>query len=212
MPQYRGVRCSHAVAEWRGDRPGHQADLPGNARSPILRPGRHSRHPESGKGQWPRIRDAPQTNPPRRTVATPGRDGVGRIAVIARHRRHLGHSASPFRSPDHPITGSPDLAFSDVGDDPMSAIPWGPPPLDHKDHNIYWVSEGAITMRSQFFIGLSGPPCTKPSIHAASHDFDLIIPATIPATSQFLKNLAPFRSPHYRITRSPDLQMVQPRI
>src|SRR5258708_17828524 len=203
MPQYRGVRCSHAVAEWRGDRPGHQADLPGNARSPILRPGRHSRHPESGKGQWPRIRDAPQTNPSRRTVATPGRDGEGKIAVIW---------DIPARLSDHQITRSPDHQIWRFPMSAMSAIPWGPPPLDHKDHNIYWVSEGAITMRSQFLLGLSGPPCTKPSIHAASHDFDLIIPAIIPASSQFLKDLAPFRSPDYRITRSPDLQMVQPRI
>src|SRR5260370_30947993 len=45
-------------------------------------------------------------------------------------------------------------------------------------------------MRSQFLLGLSGPPCTKPSIHAASRDFDLIISATIPASSQFLKDLA----------------------
>src|SRR5258708_6328123 len=67
-----------------------------------------------------------------------------------------------------------------------------PPPLDHKDHNIYWVSEGAITMTSQFLLGLSDSPCTKPSIHAAFRDFDLIISATIPASSQFLKDLADF--------------------
>src|SRR5258708_19482234 len=72
---------------------------------------------------------------------------------------------------------------------PITAIR-GTPPLDHKDHNIYWVSEGAITMRSQFLLDLSDSPCTKPSIHAAFRDFDLIISAPIPASSQFLKDLA----------------------
>src|SRR5258708_33956144 len=72
---------------------------------------------------------------------------------------------------------------------PITAIR-GTPPLDHNHHNIYWVSEGAITMRSQFLLDLSDSPCTKPSIHAASRDFDLIISATIPASSQFLKDLA----------------------
>ena len=97
-----------------------------------------------------------------------------------------------------------------------------PPPLDHKDHNIYWVSEGAITMRSQFLLDLSDSLCTKPSIHTAFRDFDLIISAIIPASSQFLKDLAdrvsmPFQSPDlsrlaadYRITRSPDSKRVNP--
>src|SRR5258708_35658593 len=89
---------------------------------------------------------------------------------------------------------------------PITAIR-GTPPLDHKDHNIYWVSEGAITMRSQFLLDLSDSPCTKPSIHAAFRDFDLIISAIIPASSQFLKDLADrvvYLSDH-PITGSPEL-------
>src|SRR5258708_36139026 len=58
-----------------------------------------------------------------------------------------------------------------------------PPPLYHKDHNIYWVSEGAITMRSQFLLDLCASTCTKPSIHAASRDFVLITCSIIPASS-----------------------------
>src|SRR5258708_34195381 len=61
-------------------------------------------------------------------------------------------------------------------------------------------------MRSKFLLGLSGSPCTKPSIHAASRDFDLIIPAIIPASSQFLKDLADrvFCLSDHPITGSPD--------
>src|SRR5258708_17977019 len=69
-------------------------------------------------------------------------------------------------------------------------------------------------MTSQFLLDLSASPCTKPSIHAAFRDFDLIISAPIPVSSQFLKDLADrvfYLSDHPtcpaspRITGSPDL-------
>src|SRR5258708_14007014 len=71
-------------------------------------------------------------------------------------------------------------------------------------------------MKSQFSLDLSDPTCMKPNIHAASRDFDLIISAIIPASSQFLKDLAglvlmPFRSTDYLITRSPDSKRVNPK-
>ncbi len=59
-------------------------------------------------------------------------------------------------------------------------------------------------MRSQFSLDLSDPTCMKPNIHAASRDFDLIISAIIPASSQFLKDLAGVCPNAFPITRLPD--------
>src|SRR5258707_15720574 len=64
-----------------------------------------------------------------------------------------------------------------------------PLPGYHNDHNIYWVSEGAITMRSQFLLDLSDPTSLKPSIHAASRDFDPADFCLLLARSQHLKGL-----------------------
>src|SRR5258707_10138538 len=64
-----------------------------------------------------------------------------------------------------------------------------PLPADHNDHNIYWVSEGAITMGSQFLLDLSDATCMKPNIHAAFRDFDPADFCLLLARSQHLKDL-----------------------
>src|SRR5258708_35846732 len=77
---------------------------------------------------------------------------------IAKCPHFLVEIAGDFLFFNYPITKFPDYSI------PL------PLPADHNDHNVYWVSEGAITMRSQFLLGLSDPTCIKPNIHAASRD------------------------------------------
>src|SRR5258708_595294 len=119
-------------------------------------------------------------------------------------RNAATHSAefTPRGGASHPHSSPGDipmcLHFETSGDGrfvrstfclPIPAIRGYPPP-DHNDHNIYWVSEGPITMRSQFLLDLSDSTCTKPNIHAASRNFKLVILTVFPPRSQLLKDLA----------------------